>query len=212
MRTIMLTVLAAAVTVPAAFAGPTDPTKRHTAADMRLARAIALKRSDFVAGWTREKASGGDSGPSCSAQPDQSKLLETADVDPTFDSPNGGAVSVDSEVTLYRTKAMALSDWRSAPLPVLRACFAELLAKQLGGSTPAVKAGRFAVAAKAERVVGYRLEVTTKKTGTFTIEMIGLLKGRVEVFLSAFGPKGSFAPTMLSPFASLLSQRLAAHA
>jgi hypothetical protein len=206
---LLLVALAAAVAVPAALAGPKDPTKRHTAADTRIAKAVALRLSDFRPGWKQEKADN-SSGPDCSLQPDQSKLIETADVDPTFDSPNGGAVSIDSEVTLYRTGAMAVADWKSAPLPVLRACFAELLQAQTGAKTT-VTASRVPVAAKAERTVGYHLELRLKGK-VLTLDLIALQRGRTEVFLSALGPKGSYSRSVLDPFATLLAGRLAAHA
>jgi hypothetical protein len=208
-RTLLLAALAAAVAVPAALAGPKDPTKRHTAADTRIAKAVALRLSDFRPGWKQEKADN-SSGPDCSLQPDQSKLIETADVDPTFDSPNGGVVVIDSEVTLYRTSAMALADWKSAPLPVLRACFAEFLKTQSGAKTT-VSASRVHVAANAERTVGYHFELGVKGN-VLALDLIALQRGRTEVFLSAFGPKGSYSRSLLDPLARLLAARLAAHA
>ncbi len=210
-RVAAVLVLAAVAAVPAfgAVRGPKDPTRRHTAADTQIAKAIALRPSDFEPGWKPAKPDN-SSGPACSLQPDQSKLIETADVDPTFDSPNGGAVTIDSEVTLYRTSAMARSDWNSASLPVLRACFVEFLKKQ-SGAKAVVTASRFPVAAEAERSVGYHFQLEANGT-VFAIDLIGLLKGRTEVLLSADGLKGSYTRALLTPFAALLARRLAAHA
>jgi hypothetical protein len=207
MRTLLLTLLAAALVVPAALAGPKDPTKRHTAADMRTAGAIALKLSDFAAGWKQEKSANSNSGPDCKAQPDESKLIETADVDPTFDSPNK-AVTVDSDVSLYRTKAMLLADWNTAQVSLFRACLAELLSKSLGKTATVAVAKRVPVSQHAERTLGFHFEF--KASGiVISADLIGFAKGRTEAILSAFGPKGSYKRSDLDPLAAVIARRLA---
>jgi hypothetical protein len=200
--------LAVAAAAPAvALAGAKDPTKRHTAADMRLARSVALQRADFAAGWTQEKGSGAANG-DCSALPDESKLIETGSVDPTFASPNGGAVTVDSEVDVYATKAMALADWRVANLQLLRRCLAELFAKTSGAQVT-VTASAVAAPARAERVRAFRFEL--KASGiAFDIDLVALGKGRATVLLTVAGPRGSQRSSLVAPFARLLAQRLAA--
>jgi hypothetical protein len=205
-RTLALALLAVAVAVPVAFAGPKDPTKRHTAADMRIAKSIALRLSDFGAGWKPAKSSGGN-GPDCSAQPNESSLIETADVDPTFGSPNGG-VTVDSDVSLFRTKAMALTDWRSAQLARLRACLAELLTKSLGKTARVAVATRVPVSVKAERKVGFHFEFRANGLAV-TTDVIGLGKGRTTVLLTALGLKGSYKRATLDPLAAVIARRLA---
>jgi hypothetical protein len=200
--------LAAAVAAPAALAGSKDPTKRHTAADTRTAKTIALKLSDFAQGWKQEKSSSGDSGPDCRAQPDESKLIETADVDPTFDSPNGGAVTVDSDVSLYKTKAMALADWRTAKLPLLRACLAELLSKTLGKTATVAVAKQVPVTVHAERKLGLHFEFNANGVA-ITTDLIALGKGRTTVLLTALGVKGSYQRQALDPFADVIARRLA---
>ena len=208
----MLVLLVLAAALPAlAVAGPKDPTKRHTAADMRLARTIVLRQADFPAGWTQEKGSGASGDADCAAQPDESKLIETGSVDPTFDSPNGGAVTVDSEVDVYQTKAMALADWRTADLRLLRSCLAELFAKTTGTKV-AVSATVEPVPVHAERALAYRFELTAKGGIPYDIDLIALGRGRTTVLLSADGPKGSYRSSLLTRFARLLAQRLAAHA
>jgi len=203
----------AAVVFPAlALAGPKDPTKRHTAADMRLARSIALRQADFAAGWTAEKSSNTSGDADCAAQPDESKLIETGSVDPTFDSPHGGAVTVDSEVDVYQTKAMALADWRTANLRGLRSCLAELFAKTTGTRVVVTAAAvPVPVQVHAERSLGFRFEL--KANGhAYDLDLIALGKGRTTLLLSADGPKGSYTRSLLTPFARLLAQRLAASA
>jgi hypothetical protein len=202
-----LAAAAGAITVATALAGPKDPTKRHTAADTRIAKSIALKRTDLGAGWT-ETSSGSSGGPDCKAQPDESKLIETADVDPTFDSPNGGAATVDSDVTLYKTPAMALVDWRTAKISILRACLAELLGKELGKKAAIVSARTVHVSLKAPRTLGLHFEFRVKAVDV-SVDAIGLLKGRTEVILTAIGVKGSYTRAQLNPLAAVLARRLA---
>jgi hypothetical protein len=209
----VLVLLALAVAAPAfAASGSKEPTKRHTAADMKLARSIALRRADFVAGWTQEKtSSSGGGNADCSAYPDESKLIETGSVDPSFDSPNGGAVTVDSEVDVYATKAMALAEWRNGKLSVLRTCFAELLTKTTGKHV-VVKATVQAVPVHAERALAFRFELKANGGLPYDIDLIALGKGRATVLLSAAGPRGSYTGSLLPPLARLIAQRLAAHA
>jgi hypothetical protein len=212
-RGVLLVLLVLAAACPAAaFAHSKEPTKRHTAADMRLARSIALTRADFAAGWTQEassSSSGGDA--DCSAQPDESKLIETGSVDPTFDSPNGGAATVDSEVDVYQTKAMALADWRTAQLRTLRSCLAELFAKTTATKVTVTAVTRPAPV-HAERALAFSFELTAKGGTPYDIDLVAVGKGRTTVLLSAAGPKGSYARSLLTPLARLLAQRLAAHA
>lgn len=212
MKGVALALVALAVAASAfAAGGSKEPTKRHTAADMRLARSIALRRADFVAGWTQEQtSSSGGGNADCSAYPDESKLIETGSVDPSFDSPNGGAVTVDSEVDVYATKAMALAEWRNGKLSVLRMCFAELLTKTTGKHV-VVTATVQAVPVHAERALAYRFEATWNGVA-FDIDLVAVGKGRTTVLLSAAGPKGSHSRSLLAPFARVLAQRLAAHA
>lgn len=207
MRALLLILAAAVVAVPAALAGPKDPTKQHTAADTKTATSLALKRADFQAGWKQEKSSS-NSGPDCTAQPDESKLIETADVDPTFDSPNGGAVTVDSEVTLFKTKAMALADWRTGRLALLKTCLGELLSKALGKRATVTVAQQASVPAKAERTLGFHFEVKAKGIA-LTVDLMGLGRGRTTVLLTAIGAKGSYQRAALNPLAAVLARRLA---
>jgi hypothetical protein len=209
MKGVALVVLAVAAAFPAlAFAGPKDPTKHHTAADMRLARAIALQRGDLAAGWTQEKSTSSSGDADCSAVPDESKLIETGRVDPTFDA-HGGAVTLDSEVDVYATKAMALADWRSANLRLLRSCLAEVFAKTTG-TQATVTASPRPVPVHAERALAFRFELAVSGGVPYDIDLVALGKGRTTVLLSADGPKGSYRSSLLTPLARLLAQRLAA--
>jgi hypothetical protein len=208
---VVLVALVVLGTVPSlALAGPTDPTARHNAADMRLARSIALTRADLAAGWAEEKGNGGASSDAdCSAYPDESKLIQTGSVDPTFDSPRGGAASVDSEVDVYETTAMALVDWRNVNLRRLRTCITELLVKMTGVKVTITAAAK-PVPVHAERTLAFSFELTGKGAVPYDIDVVALGKGRTSVLLSAAGPKGSYDRSLLTPLARLLAQRHAA--
>ena len=130
--------------------------------------------------------------------------------DPTFDA-HGGAVTLDSEVDLYATKAMALADWRTANLRLLRSCLAEIFAKTTGVHVTVTAATR-PVPVRAERALAFRFELTASGGVPYDIDLIALGKGRTTVLLSVDGPKGSYTGSLLTPVARLLAQRLAAHA
>lgn len=192
-----------------ALAGPKDPTKRHTAADMALARSIALRRADLAAGWTQEPSTSVSGDTECAAQPDESKLIETGSVNPTFDT-HGGAVTLDSEVDVYATKAMALAEWRTANLRLLRSCLAGVFVKTTGTHVTVNAAAR-PVPVHAERALAFRFELTARGGVPYEIDLIAFGKGRATVLLSLDGPKGSYKSSLLTPLARLLAQRLAAH-
>lgn len=202
--------LAAVAAVALALAAnPKDPTKRFTAADTRLATAIALRQSDLPAGWKRIKSD--TSTGTCRAQPDESKLIETADVDPTFESPNQ-AIDIDSEVQIFATTAMARTDWSYATLKMIHSCSREELAKALG---PAAKMTVTEVAPPnlgAERAKAFHMAVSATVKGRhveFESGLVAIGKGRVDVILTWFAPKGLLEPTAATPLLRVLSSRLA---
>ena len=64
--------------LPAGATNPKDPQQRHTAADTRLAKSIALKPADLAAGWQADKPKSLGNDPPCKSQPDESALVQTA--------------------------------------------------------------------------------------------------------------------------------------
>jgi hypothetical protein len=203
MRAVALAAVLLFVLAGTAFArDPKDPTLHAVAADVKTANAIGLRLSDFVAGWKHIKADTSSS--TCKAEPDESKLLETADVDPTFQSANG-AVQVDSEVMIFKTSAMALTDWRFATAAIGQACLAEIAGK---GAKVTVTAMRPTV--KAQRTKGFHITaVLPANGGTITGDIIAMGKGRTTAVVSAVGPKGAYNANALAPLISKLAARLA---
>ena len=196
----------------AAGANPKDPQKRHTAADTRVAKSIALKKSDLQAGWTADRSTATDNSTICSAQPDESKLVETADVDPSF-TYKDKVTNIGSEVQLFRTAANARTDWRFITLAALKTCVVEEMRQELGkGARAEVTAAKeLPLHASTERVFQYRFALTLhvgSKTVPVVLEFVGLGKGRASVFFHVvrFGspPPASF----LTPFVRVFAARL----
>ena len=203
--------VALAVPALALAADPNNPTKRHTAADTRTATRIALHRSDFVAGWKRVKT---DTSPDdvCKGEPDESKLVETADVDPTFESADG-AVDVDSEVQVFRTAAMSSTDWSYGTLARLRTCAKDEFARRLGANATFALLRTTAPSIAGVQTKAFRLVIPAKVKGTpvvVTSDLVALHRGRVSVMLSATGPRGSYRASQLTPLAGALARRLTA--
>src|SRR5258707_1778129 len=100
----------------AARAPSRDPQQRHTAADMKRAAALALRRTDLAAGWKADKPQ--KPSPPCTAGPDESKLVQTARIDPSF-TWKDGVTNVGSEVDIFRSAPEARQDWRLSTLGLL---------------------------------------------------------------------------------------------
>src|SRR6478672_5192283 len=109
--------------LPAAAASPKDPQQRHTAADTRLAKSIGLNLADLAAGWRADKPTSLGSDPTCRSQPDESALVQTARVDPSF-TYQDGVTNVGSEVDVFRSAREARTDWRLTTLAAIKDCLA----------------------------------------------------------------------------------------
>jgi hypothetical protein len=88
--------------VASAASDPRGPRQIHTAEATKRASAIVLHRSDLAAGWKLDPPAKSD--PPCTAGPDESNLVETAKVDPSF-TWKDGVTNVGSEVDIFRTAA-----------------------------------------------------------------------------------------------------------
>jgi len=190
---------------------PKDPQQRHTAADTALARSIALKRSDLAAGWT--KAPADKPGPPCRAEPDESKLVQTARIDPTFVW-RDRVTSVGSEVDIFRTAAQAREDWRMSTLRVAELCLLQSARTEVGkhGTVSVISATNLLPPRQGKRSFHYRLvfEVRAKRAVPFVSELIAVGSGRISVVLHLFKAGAPPAASELSPLTSLLAKRLAA--
>jgi hypothetical protein len=196
---------------------PKDPRQLHTAAATQLARSIALKRSDLPTGW---KAAPKDApGPPCSAEPDESSLVQTARIDPTFIWTDG-ATTVGSEIDVFRTAVEARRDWQlTVTLGLMRSCLLESARKQLAKQHWKVSVGS-AVALPppklGERSTHYLLTffVRRQQAGKaevfpFVTEMIAMGVGRTSVVLHVQSPGQQLPSAGLLSLAKKLAKRLA---
>ena len=176
----------AALLVPVALAAPGDPQKKLTKVAQATARAIALRPSDFPAGWVgKPNTNTSQDTPRCSSyNPDQSDLIETGDVDsPDFSRPEGSFVS--SSVGIFKTRRMAQRGYARVAKPQLPACFAELFTKGVAPATVQVlQAGPLGFRNLGDRSKAYRLRAKVTVQGTTvptTIDIVLFNRGRVDV-------------------------------
>jgi hypothetical protein len=196
---------------------PKDPLQRHTAAATNVARSIALKRSDLSSDW--KAAPSGKPGPTCSAAPDESNLVQTARIDPVFVAP-GGAANVGSEVDIFQTAAQAKQDWRLSTLTVVGKCLLESARRQLAKQHVTVTIGAadsLATPKLGERSLHYRVVflLHRKRAGKtevlpYVTELIGMGIGRTSVVLHASSPGQPLPASGLLSLAKTLAKRLVA--
>lgn len=207
MKHAALILAALALLVPAALAANGEPTKKLTATGQARARAVALKASDFGAGWKAEPSnSKNQSNPRCSTyNPDQSDLIETGDYDsPDFTRADGSFVS--STVGVFRSIGMAQTGYARVAVPQLPACFAELF-KNGAKPTPVtiISVGRLSFATYGNRTNAYRLTASVKSGSTnvpVTIDIVLFNRGSVDaafIFLGISKPlPSSFEQSLVS--------------
>jgi hypothetical protein len=199
----------------AAARDPKEPQQRHTAADTRLARSIALKQADLPNGW-KPRPPQKDT-PSCSIEPDESTLVQTARVDPTYEWADG-VTSVGSEVDIFKTTAQAERDWRLSTLALMRRCLLESARRQLAPQKVTVTlltATEMPAPKLGERALHYRLvlqlrEATSKTAVPIVTELLGIGVGRISVVLHALARGKALPAAGVDSLASLLAKRLVA--
>jgi hypothetical protein len=196
---------------PSAARDPKDPQQRHTGADMKRAASLALHKSDLATGWKATPSN--PSPPPCSAEPDESKLVQTARIDPTFVWTDG-VTTLGTEVDIFRTPAQARTDWRLSTLKLFRACLLESARNQLGKKfkVSVASAKELPVAATlAERVLHYRLVFSIVKGATpvsIVSDVYGLGRGRTTVVLHSFSVRTPLPASAVTQLLRILSNRL----
>jgi hypothetical protein len=195
--------------LPAGATNPKDPQQRHTAADTRLATSIALKTADIATGWHADKSPSKSSDAPCKSQPDESSLVQTALVDPSF-TYRDGVTNIGSEVDVFRTAREARLDWRLSTLPALRDCIASSL--QTGAKTPVTVSSfrRLPISNLSERTLYYRLTMVihAAKPVTIVVDLLAVGKGRVSAVFHTFSVGIPLPSTDMMIFARLLAGRL----
>lgn len=208
--TLLLAALVLAGT--AAARDPRDPQQRHTAADTTLASTLALHLKDLAAGWKPAKPT--PDPPPCKTEPDESKLVETARIDPTFIWKDG-LTTIGTEVDIFRTAAMAKTDWALSTLALFRRCVLQSARDQLPGYTVALVSAKQLPppSATAERSLHYRLVFDITHAGTtvpIVSDVTALGKGRETVVMHSFSERVALPSSAVTQLVRLLANRLEA--
>jgi hypothetical protein len=207
----LVVLVALAAASGASARDPKDPQQRHTAADTRLAKSIALVASDLASGW-KLMPPGSPAAP-CSTEPDESHLVQTARVDPTFVWKDG-VTKVGSEVDVFRTAHDALVDWRLSTVKLMRDCLLETLRKAVGkkGTVKATFAKALQAPKLGERALHYRVVfvVNGNVVNPIVTELVAVGVGRISAVLHTLSFGAPPAPSAVQSLSSTLAKRLVA--
>jgi len=206
---LILTALALAATA-AATHDPKDPQQRHTAADTKLAKSLALKRTDLVAGWKAAKPT--PNPPACTTEPDESKLIQTARIDPTYVWTDG-VTTLGTQVDIFKTASMAKTDWNLTTLKLFRSCLLQSARHQLPHYTVRVVSAKELAPPKVsvERLLHYQLVFAITRSGrTIPIvsDVIALGRGRETVVMHSFSVQSPLPSSSVTQVVQLLANRL----
>jgi hypothetical protein len=205
--------LVAALAVPAVALAtsvdPKAPRQRHVAADMKKAATLTLRRSDLAAGWKLDPPA--KPGPYCTAGPDESSLVQTAKVDPSF-TWKDNVTNVGSEVDIFRTAAEARKDWRLSTLALVKTCLLQS-ARAGAGKKIAVRivsSRELAAPKSVERALHFRFvfELRSKQTAQLVTDVIALGRGRTTVVLHTLTVRTPLPSSVLSDLVKVLADRL----
>jgi hypothetical protein len=208
-----LALLTAALLVPAfalaATVDPKAPRQRYVAADMKKAAKLALRRTDLAAGWKVDPPPKAE--PYCTAGPDESSLVQTAKVDPSF-TWKDGVTNVGSEVDIFRTAAEARKDWRLSTLALVRACLLQSARSGVGKTITVsmISARELAPPKSAERGLHFRfvLALHSKQTAQLVADVVALGRGRTTVVLHTLTVRSPLPSAVLGTLVRVLADRL----
>lgn len=194
----------------AAARDPKDPQQRHTAADTKLANTLALHQKDLAAGWKPAKPTADP--PPCKAEPDESSLVETARIDPTFIWKDG-VTTLGTEVDVFKTAAMAKRDWSLSTLKLFQSCLLQSARDQLPHyKVTLVSSNQLPPpSAIAERSLHFRLVFDLTHAGTtvpIVSDVTALGRGRETVVMHSFSVRTALPSSALTQLVQLLASRL----
>jgi hypothetical protein len=212
---VIVVVLAALALAASATAArdPKDPQQKHTAADTKLANSLALRAGDLAAGW--KAAPPHPDSPPCTTGPNESKLVQTAKIDPTFIWKDG-VTSLGSEVDIFKTQAQAKADWRLSTLKLFRACLLENARSQLGKTFNVQIASAKSLSSPArlaDRQLHYQIVFAIKRGSTplsLVSDVYALGKGRITIVMHSFSVRTPLPSSALKALLQTLSGRLGA--
>ena len=178
---------------------------------MKRAAALALRLKDLIDGWKLDPPP--KQAPSCTAGPDESSMVQTAKVDPSF-TWKDGVTSVGSEVDFFRTAAEARTDWRLSTLALVRTCLLQNARSGVGTSVKVsiISAQRLPAPGSAERSLHYRFvfQLGPKQSARLVTDVVALGRGRVTVVLHSVTVRSPLPPTVVNALVRVLADRLMA--
>jgi hypothetical protein len=201
---------AAGAAVASAAKDPNAPRQRHTAADTQLAKTLGLRRGDLAGGWTAAKPE--KDGPPCKGSPDESELVQTARVDPSF-TWRDGLTTVGSEVDVFRTNREALRDWRLSTFALMKTCMLQSARAGFGKDVRVAISGGGALPPPkgAERGLHYRLVFAVRskaRTLSLVTDVVAVGRGRITVVLHTLTVARPLPGTVVGTLVSTLAERL----
>jgi hypothetical protein len=207
---IVLLLAALALAGPAAARDPKDPQQRHTAADTKLANTLALHQKDLAAGWAPAKPT--PNPPPCRTEPDESNLVQTARIDPTFIWKDG-ITTLGTEVDIFKTAAMAKRDWSLSTLKLFQSCLLQSAREQLPHLKVTLVSSQQLPrpSAIAERSLHYRLvfDIThAGKTVPIVSDVTALGRGRETVVMHSFSVRIPLPSSATTQLVQILANRL----
>jgi len=206
---LLVAALAVRAVVLAAAVDPKAPRQQHVAADMKKAATLTLRRTDLATGWKLDPPA--KPGPYCTAGPDESNLVQTAKVDPSF-TWKDNVTNVGSEVDIFRTTAEARKDWRLSTLALVKTCLLQSARAGVGKTiTVRIVSSRELAAPKSvERSLHFRFvfELRSKQTAQLVADMIALGRGRTTVVLHTLTVKTPLSSSVLGALVKVLADRL----
>jgi hypothetical protein len=213
MRVAVIVMLVAVLALPAvalsAAVDPKAPLQHYVAADMKKAAKLVLRRTDLAAGWKLDPPA--KPGPFCTAGPDESNLVQTAKVDPSF-TWKDNVTNVGSEVDVFRTAAQARKDWRLSTLALVKTCLLQSARAGVGKKIAVriVSSRELAAPKSVERSLHFRFvfELRSKQTAQLVADVIALGRGRTTVVLHTLTVRTPLPSSVLSALVKVLADRL----
>jgi hypothetical protein len=206
---VSLVALAVSSVAAAASVDPRAPRQAHTAADMKRARALVLRRSDLAAGWKLDPPA--KSNPPCTAGPDESKLVQTAKIDPSF-TWKDGVTNIGSEADIFKTAADARTDWRASTRSLLETCLLQSARAGAGkkANVRIVSTSMLTAPKGAERSLHYRfvLGFRTKNSANLVVDVVALGRGPVTIVLHTLTVRTPLPAATLGALTGVLASRL----
>ena len=185
-----------------------NPVQRYTAADTKRAQALALKRSDLAAGWKADKPT---QPTPCTAGPDESNLVQTARIDPSF-TWKDHFTNVGSEVDIFRSAREAGKDWNFTTVGLMGTCLLQSARRGVGKHIRVTldSSKRLAPPKDVERALHYRFTFTLHSTPAVPLvaDVVALGRGRVTTVLHTLTVGRPLPAAAVNVLVGVLADRL----